>query len=111
MNNNDNMFSLKKIVNEQLTADKILIDYLGNKSFHNVRFLKKTLNDVFNIQIEEECQDWLNHAVNIRHDCVHRAGYDKDNKPVELNKSSIKLLINNIESLVHKLEKELPVEL
>lgn len=102
------IFSINDIVNEQLTPSKIVLRNLIGKSFHDVKFLENLLKKVFNLGIDQEIKDWLNSAVAIRHDCVHRSGYDQSHNPVLVSKESNYTLIENVQLLVQRLEAELP---
>lgn len=42
---------------------------------------------------------WLFKAVEIRHHCVHRAGYSKDGEKVDISVESIADLLNNVNDL------------
>ena len=62
--------------------------------------------DVLDIDFGDDIR-WLFDAVILRHDCVHRAGYDKDGNEVELDKEKVALLINKCKQLVENIEAEL----
>jgi hypothetical protein len=47
---------------------------------------------------------WLFRAVRVRHDCVHRAGYDKEGTPVTVSVESIKELVNNCRTVAEKID-------
>lgn len=47
---------------------------------------------------------WLFQAVAVRHHCVHRAGYDKDNKQIDVSVDSINRLLNSAISLADDID-------
>lgn len=102
------IFSISDIVNNQLTSSKVLRNTLIRKSFHDVGFVSNLLKKVFSLDISSESKDWLSHAVEIRHDCVHRSGYDQSHKRVPINKESNYTLIEKVKLLTQRLESELP---
>lgn len=81
---------------------------LLNNSFHNVRFVNNLLKLVFDIDIKSTHDlPWLQDAVKIRHDCVHRAGYDKDGNKVLLSKESLQNLADSVRDFVTRLDSML----
>jgi hypothetical protein len=52
---------------------------------------------------------WLFKAVLIRHDCVHRSGFDKDGNQNEINNEAIIKLIQNCTHLVSIIEEDIHV--
>ncbi|EPP5815759.1 hypothetical protein ACUTZS_003616, partial [Vibrio cholerae] len=50
---------------------------------------------------------WLFSAVKLRHDCVHRAGWDNDGDKVAISIESVKELVTNSRELVHRIEHDL----
>lgn len=102
------IFSISDIVNNQLTPSKVLRNTLIGKSFHDVKFVSNLLKKVFSLDISSESKNWLSNAVEIRHDCVHRSGYDQSHKRVPINKESNYTLIEKVKLLAQRLEAELP---
>ena len=47
---------------------------------------------------------WLFKDVIKRHDCVHRAGYDKDGEAIEVSKESILDLLEKVKVLADSVE-------
>jgi hypothetical protein len=47
---------------------------------------------------------WLFKAVLLRHDCVHRAGYDKEGKKADISVESIRELMDLCNSLTAKID-------
>jgi hypothetical protein len=60
---------------------------------------------VFNIDFGDI--KWLFKAVIARHDCVHRAGYNKDRDEVNLNRQIILDLVTQCAALVHKVDADI----
>lgn len=95
-------FSIREIFNKRQTLKDDLRQYLKDLIFHDIAKVKKMYKSVLNIDFGEI--PWLFCAVVLRHDCVHRAGYDKEGNEAPLTKNSIKKLIDQCEKLVHFIE-------
>lgn len=50
---------------------------------------------------------WLYKAVELRHHCVHRAGYDKDGNEVDITTKDIELLIRKCSALIHQIDSKI----
>lgn len=71
--------------------------YLKDLIFHN---LAKT-SEMYLSVLEHDFGDlkWLHMAIQKRHHCAHRAGYDKDGKPIEVTVKEIDDLIFSIQEM------------
>jgi hypothetical protein len=76
--------------------------YLHTVIFHNVGKANFLYKAVFEVDFGKI--DWFYKAVHIRHDCVHRAGFDNEGNGVELSKESILTLITKSKDLVEHVE-------
>jgi hypothetical protein len=104
-------FTIKEIFTKRDSLKDDLRQYLKDLIFHDVAKVKEMYKSVLEIDFGEI--GWLFQAVVLRHDCVHRAGYDKDGNEVPLTKTSIKELIEQCAALVHEVESSvmsLPVD-
>lgn len=101
----DRKFTIKDIFTKSESLKDDLRMYLKGLIFHEIRKVKPMYKEVFDIDFGET--KWLFDAVSLRHDCVHRAGYDKEGKEAPLNKESINLLIEKCSELVSKVESEI----
>ena len=104
-------FTIKEIFTKRDSLKDDLRQYLKDLIFHDVAKVKEMYKSVLEIDFGEI--GWLFQAVVLRHDCVHRAGYDKDGNEVPLTKTSIKELIEQCAMLVHEVESSvmsLPVD-
>lgn len=77
-----------------------------NKSFHNIDFIEKLLSLIFNIDISDQTKK-LKEAVEIRHDCIHRAGLDSNQQPISISHDSVLELHSFIKNTVITLDEEL----
>ena len=76
--------------------------YLKGLIFHDIAKVKPLYQSVLNIDFGDVT--WLFHAVQVRHHCVHRAGYDKDGNEVDLKKEDLKTLTDQATDLVIETE-------
>lgn len=88
---------------EELKGD--LSEYLRGLIFHDIAKVKPLYMSVLDIDFGDV--KWLFQAVQVRHHCVHRAGYDKDGNEVDLNKEDVITLTDQATELVHQIESVL----
>jgi hypothetical protein len=66
------------------------------------------------LDIDFKNTDWLDTAIKVRHHCVHRAGFDKKRKRVNITKESIIKLVDDCKELstfVYPLSLHLTLEI
>lgn len=97
-------FTLKEIFEEHERLQRTVATYLKNLIFHDLKKVKPMYRDVIDFDFGNV--GWLFNAVNIRHHCVHRAGYDKEGKTVEITTVSIKELVSKSTDLVESIEEK-----
>ena len=95
-------FTLNEIFLKRESLEEDIKVYLKALIFHDLKKIKPMYKDVFDIDFGDI--GWLFTAVNVRHHCVHRAGYDKEGKEVSISVFSIEDLLNKCESLVKSIE-------
>lgn len=95
-------FTIQEIFTKRESLNDDLRQYLKDLIFHDIAKVKEMYKSVLDIDFGEV--GWLYKAVVLRHDCVHRAGYDKDGNQVLLTFTSIKELISQCTTLVHEIE-------
>lgn len=98
----DPQFSSMKFTMSQLFEKRDQIKdtvarYLHDLIFHDLKKIRPMYNDVLGHDFGDI--EWLFKAVAKRHHCVHRAGYDKDEKPVQFVEGEIIELIEKIRAL------------
>lgn len=84
-------FNLTEFIGFEEKLKETVSKRLAKIIFHNVRNLVAMYINVLEHKFDDI--NWFVQAVNTRHHCVHRAGYDKDGKQVELSRDSINELI------------------
>ena len=106
----DKQFSIKDIFKKKESLKSEISKYLKDIIFHDLRKVKPMYQSVLGIDFKDI--SWLFKAVLLRHDCVHRAGYDKDGNEACLTKETTlelivksKLLINDVELEMENLPK------
>lgn len=82
-------------------AQKVMLDTI----YHNLPIVRNMYRDTFNITFPDFSDIYK--AVLTRHDLVHRNGFTKDGKQVEIDKGIINELINIVKNFVRKLVTEL----
>ncbi|MFM4836258.1 hypothetical protein ACEUCO_06455 [Aeromonas veronii] len=98
-------FSLKEIFEKQSGLKVTVATYLKELIFHDLKKIKP----MFRVVLGHDFGDisWLFKDVLKRHDCVHRAGYDKDGNAIEVSKESILELLEKVEALADSVEATL----
>ncbi|MFN9473543.1 hypothetical protein [Acidovorax sp.] len=97
--------TMKEIFSKQAGLHDEIGKYLKNLIFHQLDKVKPMYKSVFNIDFGNI--GWLFKAVMTRHDCVHRAGYDKDGHEVSLDEAVVADLVGACVALVHKVDAEI----
>lgn len=98
-------FTIQEIFTKRESLKDDLRQYLKDLIFHDIAKVKEMYKSVLDIDFGEV--GWLFKAVTLRHDCVHRAGYDKDGNQVPLTVASITELIDQCATLVHEIESSI----
>jgi len=95
-------FSLKEIFEKQSTLKITVATYLKNLIFHDLKRVKPMYNEVLGHDFGDIT--WLFKAVTVRHDCVHRAGFDKEGEAIDISKESVTELLEGVESLAESIQ-------
>lgn len=95
-------FTLREIYQEKETLKVTVASYLKDLIFHDLKKIKPMYEIVLNHKFSD--LSWLFKAVEIRHHCVHRAGYDKDGEKVDISVESIADLLNNVNDLAGEID-------
>lgn len=98
-------FTIKEIFIKRDELKNDLTQYLKQLIFHDIAKVKPMYHSVLEIDFGEI--KWMFEAVELRHHCVHRAGYDKNGDEVHLSFEDIEVLAEKAETLVHRVETEL----
>lgn len=77
-------FTLSQLFKEREQIKDTVAKYLHDLIFHDLKKIKPMYKDVLGHDFGDI--SWLFKAVAKRHDCVHRAGHDKDGTPMVLPK-------------------------
>ena len=97
-------FTIQEIFTKRDSLKDDLSQYLKDIIFHDIARVKEMYFSVLDIDFGEI--GWLFKAVQLRHHCVHRAGYDKEGNEVHLTHVSITELIERCSTLVHEVESK-----
>jgi hypothetical protein len=95
-------FTVNEIYAQHSNIKATVATYLKGIIFHDMRKVKPMYAEVLECDFGDI--SWLFRAVILRHDCVHRAGYDKDGKPVTVSIESIKEVVNNCRELAERID-------
>jgi hypothetical protein len=96
-------FTLKEIFEKQSSLKTTVATYLRELIFHDLKKIKPMFKDVLGHDFGDI--SWLFKDVLKRHNCVHRAGYDKDGEAIDVSKDSVSTLLNNVEALAASVEE------
>lgn len=99
-------FTIAEIFTKKEQLDEDVKSYLRGLIFHDIKKIKPMYKDVLDIDFGKNLK-WLFEAVKLRHDCVHRAGYDKDGNEVDLDNEKIEILISECKNLVYMIETKI----
>lgn len=97
--------SLKDIYQESEQIKNTVEIYLKSLIFHDLQKIKPMYMSVLNYDFGNI--SWLFQAVLKRHDCVHRAGYEKDGEKVNINRDDVIDLIINCKILAANLDSHI----
>lgn len=97
-------FTLADIFIKRKNPKQKIEDHLKGIVYHNIKKIKPMYKDILNIDFQDV--EWLFKSILIRHDCVHRAGYDKEGNEINFTKYQLENLIDNCEKLVSSIEEE-----
>lgn len=103
----DQQISFSEIYTRQENIKNIVGDYLKGIIFHKLKVAKRLYMSVLNIELGDI--KWLTDAIEIRHHCTHRGGYDKKENKVCITKNSINELINNSLVFCERINSEVTI--
>ncbi|WP_318454956.1 hypothetical protein [Photobacterium leiognathi] len=95
-------FTLKEIYRENDALKVTVATYLKNLIFHDIKKIKIMYSTVLGHQFDD--LSWLFKAVKVRHDCVHRAGYNKEGEKVDISVASIHAILQSVMELADEIE-------
>ncbi len=98
-------FSLKEIFTQWEGLKLLVAKYLKDLIFHDIKKIKPMYKSVLNLDLGEV--PWLFKAVLVRHDCVHRSGFDKEGNQHTISSDEIVELVKRCTRLVAKIEQAL----
>jgi len=98
-------FSLKEIFMQWEGLKLLVAKYLKDLIFHDIKKIKPMYMSVLGIDFGDV--SWLFKAILIRHDCVHRSGFDKEGKQHLILTEEIEAVIKQCTRLVAKIEGSL----
>lgn len=93
----DMKISMSELFRKRESIKETVASYLRDLIFHDLKKVKPMYKSVLRHDLGDI--SWLFKAVSKRHDCVHRAGYDKDGNQLTFVEGEIKALIQNVRAL------------
>ena len=93
---------MREIYQEEENLKATVASYLKDLIFHDLKRIKPMYEAVLNHKFSD--LSWLFKSVEIRHHCVHRAGYNKDGEKVEISLESIADLLNHANDLAGEID-------
>lgn len=104
----DKKFKIYDLVKGKDLLKQEVLQALQEMSFHNVETVIPMFKDILKCHLQD--LTWLKEAVEIRHDCAHRAGYTKDQKKIIIPKENLENLIENIVKFVREIQEQVYVD-
>lgn len=98
----DKSFKLNEIYKENEGLKTTVANYLKDLIFHKLDKIKPMYKTVLGFDFGNI--SWLFRAVLKRHDCVHRAGYDKEGNKITVTSDEIKELMNKCNELAQNID-------
>ncbi|WP_183143726.1 hypothetical protein [Pseudomonas cichorii] len=98
-------FSLKEIFTQWNGLKLLVAKYLKDLIFHDIKKIKPMYASVLNIDFGDV--PWLFKAVMVRHDCVHRSGFDKEGNQHIILSEEIEEVVKQCTRLVARIEQSL----
>ncbi|MBU2955856.1 hypothetical protein [Marinobacter sp. F3R08] len=95
-------FTLREIYQEKDALKVTVASYLKGLIFHDIKKIKPMYESVLGHKFSD--LSWLFKAVETRHHCVHRAGYDKDGNKVDISAESIVNLLEHVTNLANEID-------
>jgi hypothetical protein len=96
-------FTLNKIYLKQAELKVTVASYLKSLIYHDMKKIKPMYKSVLGFDFGDI--SWLFNAITLRHDCVHRAGFDKEGKEITVTTQSIKELVNACRALAVQIDE------
>lgn len=90
-------FSMSQLFEKRESIKDTAAGYLQKLIFHDLKKVKPMYKSVLGHDLGDI--GWLFKAVSKRHDCVHRAGYDKDQKPLTFAEDEVAILIQDVRNM------------
>ncbi|PMY42619.1 MULTISPECIES: hypothetical protein [Pseudomonas] len=98
-------FSLREIFTQWEGLKLLVAKYLKDLIFHDIKKIKPMYLSVLDIDFGDV--SWLFKAILIRHDCVHRSGFDKEGNQHIISSEEIEEIIKQCTRLVSRIEESL----
>lgn len=98
-------FSLREIFTQWEQLKLLVARYLKDLIFHDLKKIKPMYAAVLDIDFGDV--SWLFKAILIRHDCVHRSGFDKEGNQNLIDDESIIRLVKQATALVSAIEEQM----
>lgn len=95
-------FSISEIYAQQKNIKSTVAEYLNGVIFHDMKKIKPMYAKVLSYDFGDI--PWLFKAIITRHDCAHRAGYDKDGNLVLVSVESINVLLAQCRKLAEDVD-------
>jgi len=95
-------FTINEIYAQYSNIKSTVAAYLKDINFHDMRKVKPMYADVLGYDFGDIA--WLFKAVRLRHDCAHRAGYDKEGNQVSVSVASVNELVAQCRRLSESIE-------
>jgi hypothetical protein len=95
-------FTLNKIYLQHEELKITVATYLKSLIFHKLNKIKPMYKNVLGFEFGDI--KWLFEAIEVRHDCSHRAGYDKERNKIMVSPQSIRELMSKGKYLVNEIE-------
>lgn len=95
-------FTINEIYAQYSNIKLTVAAYLKDINFHDMRKVKPMYANVLGYDFGDIA--WLFKAVRLRHDCAHRAGYDKEGNKVSVSVESLNELVKQCQYLSENID-------
>ena len=99
-------YSIAELAETDLSICNLALKHVNEILFHNIPKVKRIYEQVLGVKLQLDISR-VSRITALRHDIVHRNGYSKDNKPIDVNAQDFYQAIEDIKEFTSSLQKQI----
>lgn len=99
-------YSIAELAETDLNICNLALKHVNEILFHNIPKVKRVYEQVLGVKLQLDISR-VSRITALRHDIVHRNGYSKDNKPINVNAQDFYQAIEDIKEFTSSLQKQI----